>query len=93
MTAVRLDRVTKTFGSHIAVNDLFGPRRTDIRVFDPDAVAGLDTTMWRSYYDRRPAALFLQLAALMRRQFHFPLLRSLVDRLLQSQAIDQRSAD
>jgi hypothetical protein len=56
--------------------DLFGPDRCEIRVFDPDQVARLDTAMWRSYYDRRPAALFLQLAELMRRQFHFPYLRS-----------------
>ena len=56
--------------------DLFGPRRVDIRVFDPDEVARLDTSMWRSYYDRKPVPLFFQLAELMRRQFHFPFLRS-----------------
>ena len=56
--------------------DLFGPRRADIRRFDPNEVAHLDTVMWRSYYDRQPRQLFLQLAELMRRQFHFPLLRS-----------------
>lgn len=58
--------------------DLYGPRRTDIRVFDATQVARLDTDMWRSYYDHRPAALFFQLAELMRGQFHFPLLRSYV---------------
>jgi len=58
--------------------DLFGPRRADIRVFDPAEVARLDTAMWRSYYERRPVALFFQLAELMREQFHFPLLRSYV---------------
>ncbi len=56
--------------------DLFLPRREDIRRFDPDAIAHLDTVMWRSYYDRRSSDLFLQLAELMRLQFHFPLLRS-----------------
>ncbi len=56
--------------------DLFGPRRADIRRFDPDEVAHLETMMWRSYYDRNPGELFFQLAELMRRQFHFPLLRS-----------------
>ena len=56
--------------------DLFGPRRVDIRRFDPDELAYLDTVMWRSYYDRNPRELFFQLAELMRRQFHFPLLRS-----------------
>jgi hypothetical protein len=56
--------------------DLFGPLRVDLRRFDPDDVARLDTVMWRSYYDRKPLALFFQLADLMRRQFHFPPLRS-----------------
>ncbi len=58
--------------------DLYGPRRVDIRDFDPTEVARLDTAMWRSYYDRKPLPLFLQLAELMRRQFHFPVLRSYV---------------
>src|SRR5262245_47534182 len=58
--------------------DLFGPRRADIRVFDPVEVARLDTAMWRSYSERRPVALFLQLDELMREQFHFPWLRSYV---------------
>ena len=56
--------------------DLFGPRRVDIRDFDPNEVARLDTEMWRSYYDRKPLQLFFQLSELMRKQFHFPLLRS-----------------
>src|SRR5260221_6310804 len=56
--------------------DLYGPWKSDIRVFDSHEVARLDTEMWRSYYDRRPAKLFLQLADLMKRQFHFPPLRS-----------------
>ena len=62
----------------LAGRDLLGRRRTDIRVFDAAQVAQLDTDMWRSYYDRKPALLFLQLAELMRGQFHFPLLRSYV---------------
>jgi hypothetical protein len=57
-------------------SDLLVPRRADIRRFDPKAIAHLDTVMWRSYYDRRSRDLFLQLAELMRLQFHFPLLRS-----------------
>jgi hypothetical protein len=56
--------------------DLFGPRRTDLRRFDPNEVAHLDAVMWRSYYNRNPRQLFVELAELMRRQFHFPLLRS-----------------
>lgn len=57
-------------------NDLLVPRRADIRRFDPKEIAHLDTVMWRSYYERRSSDLFLQLAELMRLQFHFPLLRS-----------------
>jgi hypothetical protein len=56
--------------------DLYGPVRTNIRAFDPLEVARLDTAMWRSYYDKRPLPLFLELGDLMRRQFHFPPLRS-----------------
>ena len=56
--------------------DLNGPRHTDIRAFDPDRVAQLDTEMWRSYYDKKPDVLFVQLAQLLREQFHFPVLRS-----------------
>jgi hypothetical protein len=59
-------------------SDLTGPWRSDIRVFDPDEVARLDAAMWRSYYDRQPVPLFLQLADVLRRQFHVPLLRSFV---------------
>ena len=57
-------------------SDLLVPRRADLRRFDPREIAHLYTVMWRSYYDRRSSDLFLQLAELMRLQFHFPLLRS-----------------
>ena len=56
--------------------DLIVPVKTDIRQFDPQVVAHLDTEMWRSYYDRKPLKLFFQLGALMRRQFHAPFWRS-----------------
>ncbi len=62
----------------LAAYDLWGPVRTDLRVFDAAQVARLDTDMWRSYYDRRPGRLFLQLAELMRDEYHFPRLRSYV---------------
>ena len=58
--------------------DLWGPWRVDIRSFRPNDVARLDADMWRSYYDRRPLVMFGQLADLLRRQFHFPPLRSYV---------------
>lgn len=56
--------------------DLYGPRQTDIRRFNPDEVARLETAMWRSYYGRRRLLLFRQLAELMRTQYHFPFIRS-----------------
>jgi hypothetical protein len=56
--------------------DLWGPRSTNLRQFDPEQVARLDTEMWRSYYDRERLQLFNQLAFLLREQYRMPLLRS-----------------
>jgi hypothetical protein len=56
--------------------DLYVPVKSNIRNFDALEVARLDTEMWRSYYDRKPVALFNQLAELMRKQFHAPVFRS-----------------
>jgi hypothetical protein len=58
------------------VFDLAGPRQSDLRNFDPEMVARLETEMWRSYYDRRQVPLFLQLAELLRAQYGAPFLRS-----------------
>jgi hypothetical protein len=63
-------------GTGWAVAELARPRRTDIRDFDPDEVARLETAMWRSYYDRRRLPLFGQLVALLRGQFHLQPLRA-----------------
>jgi hypothetical protein len=59
-----------------AVAEVARPRRADIRVFDPDEVARLETAMWRSYYDRRRLPLFGQLVALLQGQFHLQPLRA-----------------
>ena len=59
-----------------AAAELARPRPTDIRVFDPDEVARLETAMWRSYYDRRRLPLFGQLVALLQGQFHLQPLRA-----------------
>jgi hypothetical protein len=56
--------------------DLYGPRQSSLRDFDPDEVARLETDMWRAYYDKQRVRLFTQLAELMRGQYHFPYLRS-----------------
>jgi hypothetical protein len=56
--------------------DLYGPRRASLRDFDPVAVARLETSMWRAYYDKREAALFRDMARLLRTQYHLPVLRA-----------------
>jgi hypothetical protein len=63
-------------GAGWAVAELARPRRVDIRDFDPDEVARLETAMWRSYYDRRRLPLFGQLVALLQGQFHLQPLRA-----------------
>lgn len=56
--------------------DLYATRQTEMRRFDPDEVARIETEMWRSYYARERARLFRQLAGLLRTQYRLPLLRS-----------------
>jgi hypothetical protein len=56
--------------------DLYFPRTTRMREFDPDEVARLETAMWRSYYDKERVQLFNELAELLRTQYHMPLVRS-----------------
>ncbi len=52
--------------------DLYGPRSSRLRDFDPAEVARLETAMWRSYYAKERVKLFNQLAELMRSQYHMP---------------------
>jgi hypothetical protein len=56
--------------------DLYGPRTSHLRDFNPDEVARLETAMWRSYYDKQQVRLFNQLAELLRKQYNMPLVRS-----------------
>lgn len=56
--------------------DLYAPRTSHLKEFDPDEVARLETAMWRSYYEKQQVRLFFQLAELLRRQYQMPLLRS-----------------
>jgi hypothetical protein len=58
------------------VYDLYFPRTAQMREFDPDEVARLETAMWRSYYDKQQMRLFNQLAELLRTQYHMPLIKS-----------------
>ena len=56
--------------------DLYAPRRTTLRDFDPDEVARLETEMWRSYYSRQRVRLFTEMSELLRTQYRLPLWRS-----------------
>jgi hypothetical protein len=56
--------------------DLYYPRTSKLREFDPDEVARLETAMWRSYYDKQHLKLFNQLSELLRTQYQMPPLRS-----------------
>jgi hypothetical protein len=56
--------------------DLFVPRHHDLRQFDPNELAQVETAMWRSYYEKKPVLLFWQLAGGLRQQFHAPFWRS-----------------
>lgn len=59
-----------------AAFDLYAPRRTSMREFDPDEVARLETAMWRSYYSRERVKLFREMTELLRTQYRLPPLRS-----------------
>src|SRR5205085_8879797 len=56
--------------------DLYAPRRTSLRDFDPDEVERMDTAMCRSYYGRQRVRLFTQMSELLRTQYRLPLWRS-----------------
>ena len=56
--------------------DLFFPRTTRMREFDPDEVARLETAMWRSYYEKQRVRLFNQMTELLRTQYHMTPVKS-----------------
>lgn len=49
--------------------DIYSPHKVDIREFDPDEVARLDTAMWRSYYSRERLRMFSELTELLEKQY------------------------
>ncbi|MFN2596203.1 MAG: hypothetical protein ABR563_03335 [Pyrinomonadaceae bacterium] len=51
--------------------DLSRAHKTDIRRFDADEVARLETAMWRAYYSRQRLKLFTEMGELLRRQYGF----------------------
>jgi len=56
--------------------DIYGPRSTNMKAFDPNEVARLETAMWRSYYSRERVKLFTELSELLRTQYKMPYVRS-----------------
>lgn len=56
--------------------DLFAPRESKMRDFNPDEVARLETAMWRSYYSKQQVKLYNQLTELLRSQYNLPVVRS-----------------
>lgn len=56
--------------------DLYGPRSSNLRRFDPGEVGRLEAAMWRSYYEKHEARLFNQLTELLRTQYDLPFVRS-----------------
>lgn len=56
--------------------DLYGPRSSNLRRFDPGEVGRIEAAMWRSYYEKREARLFNQLTELLRTQYDLPFVRS-----------------
>ena len=49
--------------------DLYTPHKIDIRDFDADEIARLDTAMWRSYYDKERLKMFSELTELLQKQY------------------------
>jgi hypothetical protein len=56
--------------------DLYAPRASKLKQFNPDEVARLETAMWRSYYQKERVKLFNQLTELLRTQYNLPFIRS-----------------
>jgi hypothetical protein len=55
--------------------DLYSPLKVNIRDFDADEVARLDTAMWRSYYSKQRLQLYSELTELLQKQYRLPLWR------------------
>lgn len=68
--------VVVTLAAAYVAFDLFAPRESKMRNFNPDEVARLETAMWRSYYDKQQVALYNQMTELLRTQYNLPLVRS-----------------
>jgi hypothetical protein len=66
--------------------DLLWPVSADLRAFDPVSLGAQETEMWRAYYDRKPVRLFFELSHMLREQFGFPPIRSILGAVHASRA-------
>lgn len=57
------------------VFDLYRPHKVDIRQFNADEIARLDTAMWRSYYAKERLKMFSQLTEVLEKQYKLPFWR------------------
>ena len=55
--------------------DLYRPHKIDIREFDANEIARLDTEMWRSYYAKERLKMFSQLTEVLEKQYKLPFWR------------------
>lgn len=55
--------------------DLYRPHKVDIREFNADEIARLDTEMWRSYYAKERLKMFSQLTEVLEKQYQLPFWR------------------
>lgn len=55
--------------------DLYRLHKVDIREFDSDEIARLDTEMWRSYYAKERLKMFSQLTEVLEKQYKLPFWR------------------
>ena len=74
--ALRIVAVIVVLLAAAVLFDLYYPRTSKMREFNPDEVARLETAMWRSYYAKQHLKLFNQLSELLRTQYQMPLVRS-----------------
>ena len=49
--------------------DLLAPHKVNVRDFDADEIARLDTAMWRSYYSRQRFQMFSELTEVLEKQY------------------------
>lgn len=51
--------------------DIYTPHKVEIRDFDANEIARLDTAMWRSYYSRERLQMYSELTELLETQYKF----------------------